>query len=94
MQQTFNFHAPVNKVVTNNIQKYDDAPKTESKTIGVTVKLTETQREVLKDICFDNGLDVSSFINHAISCYIKVFPYRDKLAKHQDILSGLMQRLS
>ena len=94
MQQSFNFNGPVAKVVTNNIQRYDDSPKNESKTIGVTVKLTETQREVLKTICFDNGIDVSAFINQAISSYIKIFPYRDKLSRHTDLLSFLLQRLS
>lgn len=92
MQQIFN--APVNKVINQNFRKFDDSIRTESKTSSVTVKLTETQKEILKDICFDNGIDVSAFVNQAVSVYIKVFPYREKVRRYSDLLIQLLSNLT
>lgn len=90
-QQTINFNGPVNQ---NTINRYAESEKDESKTGKYTVSLTDTQKTILKELCFEANIGVSTFIGQALENYLKLYPFRDKLHRHGDFLVETLKRLS
>jgi len=89
MQQKLDFTS--NTIHQINI--YHEAERTESKTDGMQLKLSPTQKEAIKNIIREYGIDGSTFLRDALNTYLEIFPYKDKLLKHKDLLAELINRL-
>lgn len=77
------------------INIYRSAPESGEKFLdGVQAKLTPSQKEALRAICAENGLDMSTFAREAITAYIDLFPYKDKIERHHRLLRSLLDRLA
>lgn len=61
---------------------------------GVNAKLTASQKEALRGICNDHGMDMSAFARDAITFYLDLFPYKDKIEKHKRLLRQIVGELS
>jgi hypothetical protein len=61
---------------------------------GIQAKLTYAQKEAVRRICHDNGLDMSAFARDAISAYIDLFPYKEKFERHRRVLRAVLDGLS
>lgn len=78
-----------------DIKIYREAPEAGEKFLdGVQAKLTYSQKEALRRICHDNGMEMSTFARDAISAYIDLFPFKAKIEKHRDVLIAVLDRLS
>lgn len=82
------------KNTIRNINVYTEAAKTESRTDGSQVKLTATQKEALKSICKEQNISISSFIADALETYIQIFPYKNKIQKHKDLLLNILNNFT
>jgi hypothetical protein len=90
---TINFHGAVGKVINQSISRFDESSRGESKTDSITVKLTCSQKEIVKDICLDDDIGVSTFAANAISCYIPFRQYKEKLIRHEALIVSLLESL-
>lgn len=88
-QQVLNFNAKVEKV----INQFHEAPRTESKTEGRTVKLTATQKMALDSLANDSGIGTSTFISEAIDFYLHWLPYNKKLERYEATISALLSSM-
>ena len=61
---------------------------------GIQAKLTTSQKEALRSICAGNGMDMSTFARDAISFYIDLWPYREKIQRHHRLLRSICSKLS
>jgi len=52
-----------------------------------------TKKEAIKNIIREYGIDGSTFLRDALNTYLEIFPYKDKLLKHKDLLAELINRL-
>lgn len=89
-QQKFDFH----KVGTVNI--FNGSPNghpPESKTSPVTLKLEESEKNVIADFCLKEDLSVSQFYREAGRLYQIVYPYKAKIEKYWDAVASLLMRL-
>ena len=81
------------KNTIQQINVYHQAPQSESKTDSLTMKLTPTQKEALKNIARERNIGASSFIQEAMDIYIHIYPFREKLQRHHDLLINLLSSL-
>jgi hypothetical protein len=84
-------HGVIN--ITKHVSAFREAPRTESKTEGSQVKLTETQKRALQSICSELGIGVSSFISQAIEHKLRTLPYESKLMKYEQAVVALLNSL-
>ena len=82
------------KNTIKNINFYNEAAKSESRTEGSQVKLTATQKEALKSICKEQNMSISSFIADALETYIQIFPYKEKIKRHKDVLLNILDKFT
>ena len=76
------------------INIYRAAPSSEKFIDGVQAKLTPSQKEALRRICADNGLDMSTLVREALTFYIDLWPYKGKIERHHRVLRKLLDSLS
>jgi hypothetical protein len=76
------------------INIYRQAADEEKFVGGFQVKVTPTQKEAIRKICIENGLDLSTFGREAVDCFIDLFPYKDKIKKHHRLLRQVLDGLS
>lgn len=81
------------KNTIQQINVYHQAPTSESKTDSLTMKLTPTQKEALKNIARERNIGASSFLQEAMDSYISIYPYREKIDRHHDLLVALLSKL-
>lgn len=78
-----------------DIKIYREAPEAGEKFLdGVQAKLTYSQKEALRRICHDHNIDMSAFARDAISAYIDLFPYKEKIERHRRVLRSVLDGLS
>lgn len=80
----------------NTIQQiniYQEAGKTESKTDGHQVKVSPTQKEALANIRKERGIDASTFFREAMDFYLDHYKYRRKIEKHKTLLHQILESL-
>ena len=84
------------KSTIRNINVYHQASKTESlgQETGFNVKFTPTQKEALKNIMKEHDIKASTFLREAMDIYIEIFPFRDKIKRHKDLVKVLLSNLS
>ena len=76
------------------IRIYHAAPKNESfNSDGIFAKFTPTQKEALKNIMKEHHVKASTFLVEAMDIYIEIFPLKEKIARHKDVLIDLIDRL-
>jgi hypothetical protein len=80
----------VNGNVTINNELYHP---NESKTTPATVKLTASEKETIKDFCFEHDISVSEFMRNASNFYHRYYGHAAKLIKYQDAVLGLLKNL-
>lgn len=84
------------KNTIKHIHIYHEAAKQES--VGgdgsITVQFTPTQKKAIQAIMKEHNLKASTFIREMVDTYIEIFPFKDKIREHGDILQSLLQRLS
>lgn len=78
----------------HQINIYRQAAVGEKITDGVQAKLTPTQKDAVRRICAENGLDMSTFARDAISFYIDLFPYKEKIEKHRRVLRSVLDSMA
>jgi len=71
------------KNTRNNINLFRTSAVNDSRTSEANCKLTQTQKEVIRDLCREHNVAVSRFIYDALSLYIDIFPYREKFVQHR-----------
>ena len=77
------------------INIYRSAPEHGEKFIdGVQAKLTPSQKEAFRKLCLENGMDMSTLARDAISYYLDLFPYKDKIDRHRRLLRQVLDGLS
>ena len=76
------------------INIYRSAPETEKFIDGVQAKLTPSQKEALRRICTENNLDMSTIVREALTFYIDLWPYKEKIDRHHRVLRKLLDSLS
>ena len=84
----------INNVTVEAINIYRRAATDEKCIDGLQAKLTPSQKEAIRTICNENGLDMSTFAREAISFYIDIFPYKQKIHKHHRLLRHILDGLS
>ena len=78
-----------------DIKIYREAPESGEKFLdGIQAKLTYSQKEAVRRICHDNGMDMSTFARDAISAYIDMFPYKEKIERHRRALRAVLESMS
>ena len=87
-----------------HIHVYKDSPKTESRTEGAQVKLTETQKKAIQEISMEQGIGVSTLIGEALETYIEMLPAlpihkrliedQEKIVRHEELLFKMLGSLS
>jgi hypothetical protein len=78
-----------------DIKIYRESPEAGDKFLdGIQAKLTYSQKEAVRRICHDNGMDMSTFARDAIGAYIDLFPYKDKFEKHRRVLRSILDSLA
>jgi hypothetical protein len=82
------------KNTIEQINIYREAAECESKTDGVQVKFSPTQKEAIYSICKEHNLKASMFLREALDFYIDLFPFRNKIKRHNDFLRETLSRLS
>lgn len=60
---------------------------------GIQVKLSPSQKEAVRRICSENNMEMSAFAREAVSVFIDLFPYREKIHRHHRALRGLLEIL-
>ena len=80
-------------VINKMLDAYRDAPKTEKKTDGSQVKLTETQKRALQSVCSELGIGMSTFISRSIEIQLRILPFEEKLLKYQKAVVALLDSL-
>jgi hypothetical protein len=84
-----------NGVTIQNVNIYRSAIGNGEKIVsGVQAKLTPSQKEAIRQICHENGLDMSAFARDAITAYLDLFPYKEKIERHRRLLREILHRLS
>jgi hypothetical protein len=81
------------KNTIRQINIFRTAPSNESKTDGSQVKLCPSQKEAIRSLCKEHNMAASTFIYDAIENYIDLFPYREKLKRHRQVLHMVIQNL-
>ena len=77
------------------INIYRGAPEHGEKFIdGIQAKLTPSQKEALRKICIEHGMDMSTLARDAITAYIDLFPYKDKIDRHRRLLRHVLDGLT
>lgn len=76
------------------INIYRQAADDEKFIDGIQVKVTPTQKEAIRKICAENGLDLSTFCREAVNCFIDLFPYRTKIKTHHRLIRQILDNLS
>lgn len=92
MAEQMNLHFSQNTI--RNIKIYHASERNESKTEGVLAKFTPTQKEAIRSICKEHNLNASTFLREALDFYIELFPYRDKIKRHSELLREVLSSLS
>lgn len=80
----------------NTIQQiniYHQSEKKESYNDGHQVKLTPTQKQALQNIANEHGIKISTFLREALDTYLELFPYREKIIKHKNLIQNLLKSL-
>jgi hypothetical protein len=75
------------------INIYREAAGSEKCVDGIQVKLSPGQKEAVRKICSENNMDMSTFAREAVSVFIDLWPYREKIQKHHRTLRGLLEIL-
>lgn len=73
---------------------YRSAPESEKFIGGIQVKLTPSQKEAIRKICAEHGLDMSTFARDALTSYIDLWPYKDKIDRHHRLLRSFLHALT
>jgi hypothetical protein len=84
----------ISNVTVEAINIYRRAASDEKFIDGLQAKLTPSQKEAIRNICNQNGLDMSTFAREAITTYIDLFPYKQKIRKHHRLLRQVLDGLS
>ena len=78
-----------------NVNIYRNAPGCGEKFLdGIQAKLTPGQKEAIRMICLEHGMDMSTFARDAITSYVDLFPYKKKIEKHHRLLRLVLDGLS
>lgn len=84
-----------NGTTIQQVNIYRQAPGSGEKiTDGIQAKLTPSQKEAIRRICSENGMDMSTFARDAITSYIDLFPYKEKIERHHRLLRLVLDGLS
>jgi hypothetical protein len=81
------------KNTIQNIHIYNEASKTESKTEQAVAKISPSQSVAIKAICKEHNLKESAFVRDAIDTHIELFPFKEKLKRHKDLLLDFLDNL-
>lgn len=90
-QQTLFSHNTI-----HNIRVYNEAREIESigESTGINVKFTPTQVQAIKNIIKEHNMKASTFLREAMDFYIWIFPYKEKIKRHMELIKDLLGRLS
>lgn len=78
----------------HQIEIYNQAAQDESKTGGdLNVKFSPTQKQAIHSMAQDYGLKDSQFVREMVDGAIELFPYRDKIKRHKDLLVRILTEL-
>lgn len=77
----------------HNIQIYNEAGKTESKTDQAVGKISPTQRVAIRAICLEHNIKEAAFVRDAIDTHIELFPYKEKIKEHKELLISFLDNL-
>lgn len=78
----------------HQIEIYNQAAQEESKTGGdLNVKFSPTQKQAIHSMAVENGLKDSQFVREMVDGAIELFPYRDKIRRHKDLLVRILSEL-
>lgn len=84
----------VTQATIHNINMYQSASSSESKTDSRTVKITATQKEALDKIVADTGYSsVSAFISDSIEFTINFLPVMEKLLRYEKPIKNFLSEL-
>lgn len=90
-QRALNF----SKNTIKQINIYHESAKAESiGEQGFNVKFTPTQKAALQNIMREHNIKASTFLREAMDIYIEIFPFRDKIKRHNGLLKNLLSSLS
>lgn len=79
--------------IEKTLEAYRDAPRSESKTDGCQVKLTETQKAALRAVCSELGVGLSTFISRAIETQLRILPIEERLWRYEQAVVALLSSL-
>lgn len=78
----------------HQIEIYNQAGQEESKTGGdLNVKFSPTQKQAIHSLAVGYGLKDSQFVREMVDGAIELFPYREKIKRHKDLLVRILSEL-
>jgi hypothetical protein len=80
-------------ITIEQVNIYREAAVSEKCVDGIQVKLSPGQKEAVRKICAENKMEMSAFAREAVSVFIDLWPYREKLHRHHRALRGLLEIL-
>ena len=82
------------KNTIQSIKIYNQAAVQESKTGGdMNVKFSPTQKQAIHSLAAEYGLKDSQFVREMVDLAIKMFPYRERIQRHESLLLNLLSNL-
>jgi len=94
MEQKTLFKTVRGKVIVNNyLNGTGNREPPQSKTIPITVKLTDEIKSKIKEHCFEHDLSYSEFLRDAACFYYDFFKEAEKLIKYRQAIKNLLDSL-
>lgn len=87
-------HTLFSENTIHQINIYNEAAYEESKVGGdLNVKFTPTQKQAIHSLAAEHRLKDSQFVREMVDLAIELFPYREKLKRHRQLLFNLLDNL-
>lgn len=87
-------HTLFSQNTVQQIHIYNQASGEESKTGGdLNVKFSPSQKQAIHSLATEYGLKDSQFVREMVDGAIELFPYRDKIKRHRDLLVRILSEL-
>jgi hypothetical protein len=78
----------------NCINIYNQAAQDESKCGGdINVKFSPTQKVAIEALAREHGYKVSQLVREMVDGAIELFPVREKIKRHKDLLMRILSEL-
>ena len=81
-----------NKVENSTIHVHHCSPP-ESITSPVTVKMTDSQKNIIQKVCMANDMSTSEYIRDASCFFFDWFDHRHKLTKYREAVQAFLDKL-